>query len=145
MPTTARTAEFLETCRKQGHKVTPQRLAIYDVAMSAVDHPTVDMLYERIRQELPAVSRDTVYRTLTLFESWGLLNSVRIGDQGLRYDPNTESHHHFVCDACGRLFDFTWEQFDKLRLPKSAARFGAPSGRQVEVHGVCHSCAKTPS
>ncbi|MBX7059230.1 MAG: transcriptional repressor [Leptospirales bacterium] len=135
---------FAEICRKHGVKVTMQRRAIYQAVQQEGDHPTVDAVFQRLHAEHPSISRDTVYRTLSLFERWKLLGSVQVGGDGLRYDLNTERHHHFVCDSCGALFDFPWSEFDALRLPAAVKHLGAASERQLQIRGTCKRCQSRP-
>lgn len=131
---------FIRTCRARGHKLTPQRLSIYKAITAADDHPTAETVYRLVRKDLPSVSRDTVYRTLGLFQQWGLLKTVLVGSEGLRYDPNLAQHHHFVCDICGVLADFVWDEFDLLKFPAALRSVGAPEQRQAEIHGTCRQC-----
>ena len=134
---------FKDVCRQHGYKVTPQRVAIFKAATESMDHPTVDSIYEGLRHSVPGISRETVYRTLELYSNWGLISAVQIGGQSLRYDSNTQRHHHCVCDRCGRLFDFEWTSFEELSLPQGMNKIGKTQNRTVEIHGICTDCLNT--
>ena len=48
----------------------------------------------------------TIYRTVNLLLKKGLLQSVRLQDAVLRYEPaNSPHHHHFCCRVCEKVFD----------------------------------------
>ena len=49
-----------ETARRN----TRQKAAIERAVLSSCDHPSAETVYERVREELPAVSLGTVYRVL---------------------------------------------------------------------------------
>ena len=50
---------------------------------------------------MPNVSKDTVYRTLALFEDIGAAIKVEQLCERVRYDADTNEHQHFVCEQCG--------------------------------------------
>ena len=73
-----RSKAFSNACRRYGLKSTYQRAEIYRELASTEEHPDVETIYARVRSRIPAVSLDTVYRTLRLLEkkgsshAWGL-------------------------------------------------------------------------
>ncbi len=99
------TERFEETIRRAGVKRTPQRLAIFREVARTGDHPDIVTIFGNIRKVMPAVSLDTVYRTLGLFMNLGLVTTVRPRDERVRFDANTGVHHHFVCTRCGAILD----------------------------------------
>ncbi len=132
--------EFTDLCREHDLKVTHQRLEIYRALLSLPGHPTPEEIYNRIRSSLPTVSLDTVYRTLTLFEEYGLITRVQcLFDKG-RYDSNLEEHHHFICSECKKIEDFYWPEFDELTIPESTGAFGKINLKKVEIRGICNEC-----
>jgi Fur family peroxide stress response transcriptional regulator len=131
--------------RKKGIRLTPQRLEIYRELMGADDHPSAEVVHKRLLPRLPAVSLDTVYRTLDLFERMGLISRVEILDDRSRYEPNTEPHHHFVCVICKRIMDFPWPAVDSLQPPPQATRWGKIFSSHLELRGVCGTCLRKQS
>jgi Fur family peroxide stress response transcriptional regulator len=124
---------------------THQRTEIYRQIASTDEHPDAKTVYRRVRRRIPAISFDTVYRTLKLFEKKGII--VRVAHQGesVRYDANMTRHHHFVCARCGRIRDFRSEVLDRLPIPKSVAAFGRVESAQVQVRGICLACGAARS
>lgn len=136
-----RLKRFAETCRRRGLKVTHQRTEVFRELAAREDHPAAETVYQQVRRRVPAISRDTVYRTLALLEAQGLIRKAGILSNQGRYDANTERHHHFVCMACGRVQDFYSEALDDLPLPRSVKSLGRIQSAQVQVRGVCSACA----
>jgi Fur family peroxide stress response transcriptional regulator len=136
----SRLATFRQRCLDSGLTLTPQRLAIYQVLAGDDSHPGAEEIYRRIKPVLPSLSLGTVYRTLELFESCGLVSRIDVlGDQA-RFDANLDAHHHLVCVRCRRVLDF--ENPSLQRLPIEPASLG---GFQVLTHhvhllGVCQAC-----
>ena len=80
---------FEDTCRREGLKLTYQRLAILLALADAKDHPGAEDIYEQVKSKVPPISFDTVYRTLALFERCGVIARVQYPDDRARYDPDT--------------------------------------------------------
>lgn len=124
----------------KGLRLTHQRLEILRELVGAKDHPSAEMVFGRVRRRLPTISLDTVYRTLSTFDELGLIMRVPVtGDQG-RFDADTSPHHHFVCSRCKSIYDFLWDEFDRLQLPGDSESLGRVADRRVVVRGVCNNC-----
>jgi Fur family peroxide stress response transcriptional regulator len=128
-----------ETCRAGGLKVTHQRMEIFSELAGTDEHPDAETIYRRVHERSPAVSRDTVYRTLSLLEEKGLITKVQVSGAA-RYDANVEPHHHFVCTRCGLVKDFLNRMMDGLSPPAEVRRWGVVEGVRVQVLGVCREC-----
>jgi Fur family peroxide stress response transcriptional regulator len=138
----ARRLERFETAaREAGLKLTHQRLEIFREVASTEDHPDAETVFRGVRERVPTVSLDTVYRTLWLLEDLGLIATLGPRRERTRFDANLDSHHHFVCENCGLVRDFEHEAFDALELPPEVKRLGSVSRVSVEVRGVCRECA----
>lgn len=142
-----RLAAFTAHCRKVGLKATHQRTEIYRELASTEEHPDADTVYERVRKRIPALSLDTVYRTLRLLEEKGVISRVGSIGERTRFDANTDRHHHFVCTQCGRIGDFYSESLDRFSVPHEVSEMGCVDAVYVELRGRCRKCqpgAKKP-
>ena len=96
---------LLERLRARGMRLTAQRRVVADVLDGENVHLTADEIHELARHELPEISRATVYNSLHDFVELGEVGEVHHG-RAVRFDPNAHRHHHhFICSACGRVFD----------------------------------------
>jgi Fe2+ or Zn2+ uptake regulation protein len=135
--------EGLKTLLKEkGIKPTYQRLKILEFLNDNLnDHPTVEMVYEELVKEIPTLSLTTVYNTLNNFLEKGLVLGVTITGTEVRYDFNTDYHHHFLCKECGQIIDID------LKCPYAEGKKRIISGHRIdEIHGyfkgVCRDCSK---
>ena len=119
-----RMARFEEVCHDAGVRLTHQRLEIFREVAQAGDHPDAEMVYNRVRERMPTVSLDTVYRTLWLLNDHGLITTLGQSRERTRFDANLSRHHHFVCLQCGLTQDFYSKELDNLELPASAGALG---------------------
>ena len=137
-----RIAHFGQACRQAGLKVTHQRMEVFRELASTDEHPDAETVYQRVRKRVTGISRDTVYRTLASMESAGLIRRAGTLGGPTRYDADLTRHHHFVCKICGLVKDFNSKVLDDLPIPREVAAFGRIEDTQVQVRGVCSSCAR---
>jgi len=135
-----RVKAFLTSCRQQGIRVTHQRTEILRALAGTGEHPDAETLYRRVRERVPAISLDTVYRTLRLLEENGAIVRMSVMKERARFDANTSQHHHFVCTQCGLVRDFYDEAFDRLKASPGLPEAGLVDSVYVELRGLCRSC-----
>ena len=135
-----RLRDFEEVCRKEGLKITHQRLEIFKELLNSHDHPTVEKLYHRLQPKLPAISLDTVYRTLTTLEKHDLVVRVETEESQARFEGRMEEHHHAICKKCGKITDFNWQFPDEASLPDEILHWGQIVKKSLTLHGLCEQC-----
>ena len=135
-----RFARLHEACRARGLRMTPQREALLRVLSRAPRHLTADELLRGVRRMLPSVSAATIYRNAQQLADAGVISTLdRPG--ALQYDPNQDQHHHFVCTACGRVFDVYLTRVSYQIDARRSALGGARVERcEVQLHGRCEGC-----
>ncbi|MBU4556257.1 MAG: transcriptional repressor [Actinobacteria bacterium] len=127
--------------RGQGLRLTHQRSEIVKVIAKTDEHPDVEQLYQQVRETVPTVSLDTIYRTMGTLADLGLVSRVSVGSGPTRYDANAERHHHFVCTRCGLMADVSDSELDELRSPERISALGEVESVEVQFKGVCRTCA----
>ena len=140
---TQRYERMVDDLRRKKLKLTPQRLAILRLFCADESHPTAQDLYARLRATFPTMSFATVYNTLDALALAGLTSTLHLGGAS-RFDPNTEPHHHAICDRCGSITDIPLVA-RAARAHTDALESAAPgfSVRAVErvYRGLCAACA----
>jgi Fur family peroxide stress response transcriptional regulator len=135
-----RMSRLKDGLKRSGLKLTHQRLEIFrEVAQSGI-HPDIETVFNGVRERMPTISLDTVYRTLQLLLDLGLVSSLGAARERVRFDANLKSHHHFVCVRCGLIRDFYSQHLENIDCPKEAEAFGEPVSLHMEVKGVCTKC-----
>lgn len=132
-----------EALRLAGVKLTHQRLEICREIAEADDHPDAETVYAGVRERIPTVSLDTVYRTLHLLLDLGLIEMLGASRESMRFDGNTTPHHHFMCEKCGRVHDFQSDELDRLIVPADVTALGTVRRIQVDLKGICHNCSRS--
>ncbi len=91
--------------RQHGLQVTVQRLAVLR-SVSDRPHSTTDDIYQVVRAEIGAISRQAVYDVLAALTDKGLLRRMQPAGSPARYENRVgDNHHHLTCRTCGRMVD----------------------------------------
>lgn len=128
--------KFAAVCKERSWRRTPQRLAVYEYVHENYTHPSVDQVWETVRKQLPAVSRESIYRILNEFADAGIINRLdRI--ENARYDARTGPHGHFFCVCCEKIIDFPLS--GKVELPPEFVD-DEISHIELRLSGICPEC-----
>lgn len=134
--------DLKKICDESGIKLTHQRLEIFREMMLSSDHPSVEIIYERLNKRIPTIAIDTVYRTLATFDELGVIKKLHVMGERALFDINLDQHHHFVCTRCKSVQDIYWPEFDSTNPPEAAKQMGQITSRHLEIRGICKDCMK---
>ena len=126
-----------QKCIDKGVKLTDQRKIIAKVMSESDDHPDVDELYKRVSIIDSKISIATVYRTVKLFEEFGILTKHEFKGGKARYEQLNENHHDHLIDVkTGEIIEFVDEEIEKLQ-EKVAEKYGYKLvDHKLELYGV---------
>jgi Fur family peroxide stress response transcriptional regulator len=133
---------FKEAFKRSGAKMTHQRIEIFREVAQTGEHPDAATIYQRVRQRMPTISLDTVYRTLWMLMDMGLITTLGIHRERVHFDGNTAIHHHFICTKCGMTRDLHSENLNGLQAPEGVTSLGEVETASVEFRGLCTKCSK---
>ncbi len=109
-----KTPEIINTLKDKNLKITPQRLAVYEVILKLPDHPTADQIIRLVRKKNPNISPGTIYKTLETFVKNNLIKKVKTDADVMRYDPILDKHHHLYCTESDRIEDYYDNELNRL-------------------------------
>ena len=134
--------ELVERLREWEVRVTPQRLVIAEAVLNSTDHPTVQQIYERVRDHFPSMTLATIYSTLGVLERSGLIQELPFPRMS-RYESNMEPHVNLVCIKCENVIDTDMGQEVVLRLKNRVSRQSnfQVVWQRVDFYGWCPRCA----
>jgi len=123
-----------------GYAWTRPRSTVLHVLVVASTPLKVEEIHDRLPQWPGGrgINLSSVYRTVNLLHGLRIVRRVQLGGGSLRYELAEDfraHHHHFVCEACGRIEDVR-------RCPLEGADLGAGvRSHHLELFGVCPECA----
>tara|TARA_B110000091_G_C13668192_1_gene412587 strand:- start:554 stop:967 length:414 start_codon:yes stop_codon:yes gene_type:complete len=100
---------------------TKQRLEIAELVFAKDQHFTAAQLIEQVRDKKLPISQATVYNTLCLFESTGLLKTIDLQNDCKFYDTNLHSHHHIYNTSTNVLTDISTDKIEFSKIPNIPA------------------------
>jgi Fur family peroxide stress response transcriptional regulator len=132
----------INTLKKSGVRITPQRHAVLEYLLTSRTHPTADEIYKSLENKFPNMSVATVYNNLRILRELGLVKELTYGDNSSRFDSNMMEHYHIICDECGKIVDFHYPSLDEIEsLAEKVSGFEI-SYHRMELYGKCDACAK---
>ena len=134
--------ETAQILREKGLKVTPQRIAVYNMLMSTHEHPNAEMIYKTLEPTNPTMSLATVYKTLDFFKQLGLVQELNVGEPSSRYDAVVQCHPHTVCKVCGRVDDLHLEALTEVTKKLVPDLDFDVEMEQLILYGTCSECRK---
>ena len=130
----------------RGQRLTPQRqrvLALFE-RIGEGTHLSAEEVHQRLLRAEERVSLATVYRTLRLLSSMGLLQELELSEGGRRFELASvahRDHHHLVCVRCGLT-----EEFESQAVLQAGEQAAVHHGFRLlecvlNVRALCRNCA----
>lgn len=128
------------TLKEKGHKITPQRLAIWHLLLEG-GHYSAEEISSKLEENFPGIDRSTVYRTLELLTELKLIQETKLPHNAARFEATDQlGHHHLVCTECREIYHFEHSGlFAALNDVAQKADFKEPSF-DVCIKGICKIC-----
>ena len=115
---------------------TVQKEIIHQTLREMHNHPTAAMVYERVHQTHPSISRSTVYRVLSQMAEEGGILHLGLAGSDARFDDTVCQHGHVRCRLCGAVADIPAVD---IAEPDETGGFLLES-YSVEYRGLCPNC-----
>ena len=140
MPSLAR--RFESRLRAGGLRVTVERRAILEHAVSHLGHFDAEELLASLRRSGSRVSRATVYRTLARLVEAGLVRKHPLDDGRAFYEPafDRAHHEHLVCVRCGEILEFVQDEIERLQEEICREHRFLPVSHSLQIYGTCERC-----
>ncbi|HHV95781.1 MAG TPA: transcriptional repressor [Clostridiaceae bacterium] len=120
-------------------RLSHQRLKVLEFLHRNRIHPTVEQIYHGLIDEIPTLSKTTIYNTLNALTEAGLVKILNIEENEARYDIETDEHGHFKCKVCGNIYDFK-VNMDSLEI-KGLDGFKILT-KDMYFSGICAKCVE---
>jgi Fur family ferric uptake transcriptional regulator len=134
-----------EELRSRGYRVTPQRQLVLE-AVARLGHATPEEVASSVQQTAKGVNISTIYRTLELLDSLGLVTHTHLNHGAPTYHLASDAGHvHLVCQTCGKIDEATREEVAPL-TDTLVERHGFETNvSHLTVFGRCNDCRSKDS
>ena len=137
----ARLEELVRKLRAQGHRLTPQRMAVLRILSESDGHPSVQQIYDQVKADFPMTGLGTIYKTVTLLKDMGEVLELGFSDDRNRYDGNKpRPHPHLVCIKCKRIIDPEIPTLGTLPREVSQRTGYRIVSHRLDFYGICPQC-----
>jgi Fur family ferric uptake transcriptional regulator len=139
----SRYQDYIDRLQHLGVRITAQRVLVLDALASHGGHMTAEEIMRRIEQRHPRMNLATVYRTLDLLLSLGLVAQTDLGGGAASFElVGDEPHHHLVCERCNAVMELD----DRVLAPvreQLLRQYGFQAhSRHIAIFGLCRECRK---
>ncbi len=132
---------IIQKLRDNGHKITPQRLAIVKILANSESHPSVEDIYVQIKKDFPTMSLATVYKNIILIKTLGEVLELGFPDGSNRYDGNKPyPHPHVICIKCRKIVDPDLDSLDGMKKEVSLETHFNILYHRLDFFGICNDC-----
>ncbi len=130
---------FTSFLKSKRLRKTPERFEILRVALECKGHFDVDRLYTMLDSRGYHVSRATIYSTLELLCSSGVVRKLLFDTHQARYEMAELTHSHLVCTDCGDIREIKIDEIDRRLADMKFPDF-SPAYVSTCIYGLCDKC-----
>ena len=135
--------QFAIFLAKSSLRYTDERRAVVGAVFEKHRHFEADDLLVWARAHRPRVSRATIYRTLELLVSSGLVRQMTFGDKSAQHYEQVlgiPHHDHLICLACGRVQEVFSADLEREQDALCERHGFEVHHHNLEVFGLCRRC-----
>jgi Fur family ferric uptake transcriptional regulator len=134
----------------KGLRLTRQREAVISaLAQTEKRHLSAEEIWQTVARGQKGIGLATVYRTLSLLESAGVITSAELGDGRSRYElcdrPGAHTHHHLICTRCGKVEEAEQDLLNQIEQYVESRHGFRIDDHVLRLYGLCSSCRGTPA
>jgi Fur family ferric uptake transcriptional regulator len=130
---------FEELLKKEGLKVTAQRLLVAEKIFSLHSHFTAESLSDMFKDKRDEISKATIYRILTIMVDANLLVEHDFGKDYKYYEHilGHEHHDHIICLDCNRIVEFFEPRIEELQEQIASKNGFTIKGHRLNLYSNC--------
>lgn len=133
--------DAVDTLRRRGFRLTPQRQVVLSVLESSEGHLSAEEIYSRVQARYPRINISTVYRNLETLKQLGLITVTDLGEGRLRYHYGEKGHHHhLICEKCGAVTELDESLLHPLKQDLRKRHHFEADLSHLAIFGRCRQC-----
>jgi len=134
---------FKNFFREKKLRMSHPRLLVYQELFNAVRPLSPQELYQGLRKKQKRIGLTSIYRSLDLFESLGMVFKI-INGSNMEYKlcELENHHHHIVCKTCGHVVELDFCDISKWSKKVMESTGYQVTDHQLSFYGYCKECQK---
>ena len=142
MATIGHSENTVDTLRRRGLRLTPQRKMVFSILESSEGHLSAEEIYSLVQARYPRINISTVYRNLETLKQLGLITVTDLGEGRLRYHYGEKGHHHhLICEKCGAVSELDESLLQPLKKELRRQYDFEADLSHLAIFGRCQKCS----
>lgn len=135
--------DLTHALRDRGSHLTRQRRLVLEILKEVPGHPDAGAIFQEAKKRDDRISLATIYRSLALLKSAGLVEENHLGEDHGHFETIPETpHYHFTCLTCEKVIEF-----EAAEVPWVVEELSRRESLQVtetsfHLQGYCPDCQK---
>ena len=122
---------------EKGISPSIHRVKVLEYLLNKGNHPSVQMIYKDLYEDIPTLSKTTIYNVINRLKAHRLIRELRIEETEVRYDWEVKPHAHFKCNSCGNIYNINYQC---SMFKEDSVDGHSIEQRQVNFIGICKDC-----
>ncbi|MBL6988557.1 MAG: transcriptional repressor [Bacteriovoracaceae bacterium] len=134
---------LIKHLKENNFSCTETRKLLFHVIDEHIQHHfDADELFQLIVADDLPISRASMYRTLSIFETIGIIRKVQFTDRHAHYEYicHRNLHGHTICTKCKQVVSFHNQTIDKLIKELAEEQGLSYFSHTLEIIGMCRKC-----
>jgi Fur family ferric uptake transcriptional regulator len=134
---------FKNLFKEKKLRLSHPRLLIYQELSTAVTPLSPQELYHSLLKKQRKIGLTSVYRSLDLFESLGIVFKIMNGSN-VKYKlcQLGDHHHHIICKTCGHVVELNFCDISIWSERVMESTGYQVTDHQLNFYGFCKACRK---
>ncbi len=125
--------------------MTPQRQLVLN-SVQALQHATPEEICADVRRTAAGVNITTIYRTLELLETLGMVTHTHLGHGAPTFHAaGGQEHAHLVCQSCQEVTEAPPGLVDGVVRKLASQRGFVVDVGHFAIFGRCAACSREPA
>ena len=132
---------FKDLFREKKLRLSHPRVLIYQELSDAQNPLSPQELYQGLLKKKKKIGLTSIYRSLNLFESLGIIFKI-INESNVKYKlcELEDHHHHIVCKNCGNVVEFNFCEISDWSNKVMESTGYEVTDHQLNFYGFCKAC-----
>ena len=132
---------FINFFKDKKLRLSHPRLLIYQVLSDTKTPLSPQELYQILSKKQKRIGLTSIYRSLDLFESMGMVFKI-INGSSVKYKlcEIEDHHHHIICKACGNVVELNFCDISDWSKKVTESTGYQVIDHQLNFYGFCKAC-----
>ena len=134
---------FINFFKDKKLRLSHPRLLIYQELSDTKTPLSPQELYQILLKKQKKIGLTSIYRSLDLFESMGMVFKI-INGSSVKYKlcEIEDHHHHIICKACGNVVELNFCDISDWSKKVTESTGFQVIDHQLNFYGFCKACKK---